>query len=106
MGLKRGYCKETVQIVGILRRSSEESVWMKEGSDPVTMLHYLWRDGSVGIATHTGWTVRLWNPSGGRDFPHPYRPAVGPTQPTVKWVMGLLPLGNVTGVWPCPPTHI
>jgi hypothetical protein len=41
MGLKRGCCKETVQIMGILKQSSEESVWMKEGSDLVTMLHYL-----------------------------------------------------------------
>jgi len=54
MGLKRGYCKETVQIMGILKQSSEESVWMKVGSDGVTMLHYLCRDSSVGIATRYG----------------------------------------------------
>ena len=35
----------------------------------------------------------------GRNFPHPSRPALGPTQPPVQQKLGLLAGGKVAGAW-------
>jgi hypothetical protein len=39
-------------------------------------------------------------------FSAPYRPALGPTQPSIKWVPGLLPAGKGAGAWSWPPILI
>jgi hypothetical protein len=57
------------------------------------------RDSVVGIATRYGLDGQGIGSPWGRDYPHPSRPAVGPTQPPAKWVSGLLPGGKAAGAW-------
>ena len=44
---------------------------------------------AAGIATRYGLDGPGIESRWGSDFPHPYRPALGPTQPPVQWVPGL-----------------
>ena len=53
--------------------------------------------GMVGAGIESWW---------GPDFPHPSGLALGPTQPHIQWVLGLLPGVKVAGVWHRPLTSI
>ena len=76
--------------------------WPRQGSklfcgDTINL--HLCMDHVVDIATRYGLDgpgIELWL---GRDFPHPSSPAVGPTQPPIKWVTGLFPRRNAVGAW-------
>ena len=45
-------------------------------------------DSSVGVATGYELDGTGIESPWGRDFPHLFRPAMGPTQPPVKWIPG------------------
>ena len=60
------------------------------------------RDSSVGIATRYGLDGPGIESRWGRDFPHPFRPALDPTQPPIQWVPGLYRF-KAAGAWRCQP---
>jgi hypothetical protein len=71
-----------IETCGVMARSKvSTSQWCWNLTEQVG------RNSSIGIAT--GWTVRGSNSGGRLDFPHPSRPVLGSTQPSVQWVPGL-----------------
>jgi hypothetical protein len=50
---------------------------------------YVGTDSSAGIATRYGLDGPGIESRWGRDFPHPSRPALGPTQSPIEWVPGV-----------------
>jgi len=55
-------------------------------------------DSSVGVAIQCGLDGPGIKSRCERDFPHPSRQALGPTQPPTQWVVGLFPSTK----WPGP----
>ena len=67
---------------------------------------YVSRDSSVGTATRYGLDGPGFESRRRRDFPHPSRPALGPTQPHIKWLPGLLPGVKLPGRGVDHPTNL
>ena len=71
-----------------------------------TQYIYVGRDSSVSIATRYGLEGPGVESRWGRDFLHPFRPDLGPTQPPMQWVPGLFPRGKAAGAWRWPPPYL
>ena len=57
------------------------------------------QDSVVGTATRYGLDGPRIESRSGRDFPQPSIPALGSTQPPVRWVPGLFPGDKAAGAW-------
>ena len=71
---------------------AEITIWVQsffpQGSNGLSM-KWMGRDSSVSIVTGYGLDGLGIESQWGRDFPHPSRPALEPTQPPIQWVLRL-----------------
>jgi hypothetical protein len=80
--LRRIFGLKTEEVTGDWRKLHNEELYDMYSSLDVG------RDSSVGIATRYELDGLGIESRWGRDFPHPSRPALGPTKPPVHWVPG------------------
>jgi hypothetical protein len=83
------------------RETERRVVGVKEAEEllPVFGGKLGYRDNSVGIATRYRVDGAGIESRWGRDFPHPSRPALVPTQPPIQWLPGLFSESKAAGAW-------
>jgi len=79
------------------KKSGNTTIWLLREFFNIIIIIIMGRDSSVGITTRYGLDGPGVESRCVRDFPHPSRPTLGPTQPPVQWVPDLFHGGKAAG---------
>ena len=82
------FCASLLSYVACLALPYFATLFYNQQDFRKNIMEYSGPDSSVGVATDYGLDGPGSNPSGDEIF-RPSRPTLGPTQPPVKWVLGL-----------------
>jgi hypothetical protein len=92
---KKAYNKSSTYLFGLgtfRKLHNAVKFWLVFPGSIFSLIFAHWgQDSSVGIRTRYGLEGPGIKSRWGRDFLHACRPALGPTQPPVRWVLALFP---------------
>ena len=93
--IRTGHNKERYELLAVTHIYPEQvtSTCQPTSSAPTS------RDSSVGVTTGYDLDGPEIESRWGRDLAQPASPALGPTPPSVQWLLGLFPGGKATMAW-------